>query len=238
MSLKERDHTPEMLDAEEIPYVDLLNTLNELDTINTLLGGHTVTIKGLLYFLDKYKEWDRPIVIAEIGCGGGDNLAAIRRALQARGIRHHLIGIDMKPLCTMYAARKAGNRDTTWICSDYALTQWPGGIKPDIIFSSLFCHHFTDAQLAAQLEWMRNNSNLGFFINDIHRHPAAYWSIKILTALFSRSAYVKNDAQLSVKRAFIRSDWKKILQSAGIKAYRLTHQWAFRYLVCVYNAGA
>jgi len=235
MSLKKRDHTPEMLDAEHLPYVDLLNNLAELDTINTLLGGHAVTIKGLLHFLDRYKDWDRPIVIAEIGCGGGDNLAAIRNVLQARHISYHLIGIDLKQDCTRYAARKDNGVDSTWMCCDYAQTQWPEGIRPDIIFSSLFCHHFTDAQLATQLVWMRDNSNLGFFINDIHRHPVAYWSIKVLTALYSRSAYVKNDAPLSVKRAFTRPEWRSILHSAGISTYYISHQWAFRYPVFVSN---
>jgi SAM-dependent methyltransferase len=233
MSLKHRANTPELLDADNIPYEDMCSNLAELNTINTLLGGHAITIKGCKHFLDKYKDWNRPLIIAEIGCGGGDNLSAIRKLLQRRYISYRLVGVDIKPECLMYAARKAPDLHTTWVCSDYRHTQWPSNTKPDIIFSSLFCHHFTDEQLHELLKWLQENSTLGFFINDLHRHPVAYYSIKILTALFSASRYVKNDGPLSVKRAFIKPEWKTLLRHAGISTYHLTHEWAFRYLICV-----
>ncbi len=233
MSFKYRNNTPELLDADNIPYSEMHLNLAELDTINTLLGGHNITKKGLQHFLNKYKDWDRPIVIAEIGCGGGDNLSAIRKVLLESGIKYRLIGIDIKPECTMYAARKVRDLDTVWICCDYRQTKWPDDIKPDVIFSSLFCHHFTNAQLNGQLIWLETNSKLGFFINDLQRHPVAYYSIKLLTSIFSSSKYVKNDGPLSVKRAFTKPEWKILLQKAGIPAYLLSHEWAFRYLVCV-----
>ncbi len=81
---------------------------------------------------------------------------------------------------------------------------------------------------------MQSNSIKGFFINDLHRHPLAYYSIKLLTTVFSKSYLVKNDAPLSVARGFKASEWKKILKSAGINNYRVNWKWAFRHLV-VYN---
>jgi SAM-dependent methyltransferase len=232
MDFKHRDNTPELLDADNIAYSDMHRNLVELNIINTWLGGHRITLKGLQHFLDKYKTWDKPVVIAEIGCGGGDNLAAIRKVLQKKKISYHLIGVDMKAECTMYAARNNPATDTTWICCDYKQTEWPDDIKPDIIFSSLFCHHFNNTQLQSQLKWLSQNCTLGFFINDLKRDPVAYYAIKLLTALFSSSRYVKNDAPLSVKRSFIKSEWKVLLQKSGISGYLLTHEWAFRYLVC------
>ena len=146
---------------------------------------------------------------------------------------HRLTGIDIKPECIRYAI-KAARTEVTWICSDYQLVKWPEG-KPDIIFSSLFCHHFTDEELVRQLQWLQANSALGFFINDLQRHPLAHASIKLLTRLFSKSYLVRNDAPLSVARGFKKEDWLKILQDAGIKQYELGWQWAFRYLLCVSN---
>ncbi len=81
------------------------------------------------------------------------------------------------------------------------------------------------------LQWMQQNSSKGFFINDLHRHPLAYYSIKWITKFFSKSYLVKNDAPLSVARGFKKEEWKYILNKAGIKTYTIQWQWAFRYLV-------
>ncbi|MBS1567088.1 MAG: SAM-dependent methyltransferase, partial [Bacteroidetes bacterium] len=102
-----------------------------------------------------------------------------------------------------------------------------------IIFSSLFCHHFTDEELHDMLPWMQCNALAGFFINDLHRHPLAYYSIKWLTAAFSRSYLVKNDAPLSVRRGFVKNEWQSILRQAGMNRYRLQWKWAFRWLLVV-----
>ena len=82
---------------------------------------------------------------------------------------------------------------------------------------------------------MKQNAAIGFFINDLHRHPLAWYSIKGLTSLFSKSYLVKNDAPLSVARGFKKNEWKEILKAAGISNYFLTWKWAFRYLVICRN---
>jgi len=118
---------------------------------------------------------------------------------------------------------------TEWIVSDYADVVFEN--KPDIIFSSLFCHHFTDRGLITQLQWMKTNARIGFFINDLHRHWLAYHSISLLTKLFSSSYLVKNDAPISVTRGFLRAEWETICKNAGLTNYDISWQWAFRHLI-------
>jgi len=229
MSLRVRSYEKELLDNDDIPYSDLLVNLRELNNVNTFLGGHSITCKGVDHFLNNKQS---PLIIAEIGCGGGDNLFAIQKHLAKESQKVKLIGVDIKPECIAYA-QKSG-KDIEWKCSDYRTVIWSGD-KPDVIFSSLFCHHFTDEELVAQILWLKENSKVGFFINDLHRHTLAYYSIKIITKLFSRSYLVKNDAPLSVRRGFRKNEWLKILSDAGIKNYKIKWQWAFRYLICVNN---
>jgi hypothetical protein len=119
-----------------------------------------------------------------------------------------------------------------FIVSDYKEINFANE-KPDIIFSSLFCHHFTENELIRMLDWMQKNSTIGYFINDLHRHPIAYHFIKIATGMFSKSYLVKNDAPLSVLRGFKKNEWKTILEKAGIKNYSIKWKWAFRYLIIV-----
>jgi len=139
-------------------------------------------------------------------------------------------GIDINPECIAFAQQQYTMLPCQWICSDYAVVDF-GNKQPDIIFSSLFCHHFTNEELVSMLHWMEKNSRKGFFINDLHRHWLAYYLIKYITKFFSRSYLVKNDAALSVARSFKKKDWHHLFQVAGIRNYGINWRWAFRFLV-------
>jgi hypothetical protein len=106
--------------------------------------------------------------------------------------------------------------------------------KFDIVVSTLFFHHFSSKQLIEFFKQLKDQVSIGFIINDIHRHWFAYHSIRLITKFFSRSSMVKNDAPLSVLRAFSRDDLNTILTNAGIKNYQIRWRWAFRWQVIVY----
>ena len=226
MNFKHRSYQKELLDNDAIPFADIQQNMHELDVINGWLGGHRITLKGFNLLRNDKME----LHVCEIGCGGGDNLQAIYKWCKKLNIQVTFTGIDIKEECIAYAKEKQVLPVyTNWICSDYRNVSFT--TKPDIVFSSLFCHHFTDEELMQQLQWMQHQSAVGFFINDLQRNPVAYHSIKLLTRLFSKSYLVKNDAPLSVKRGFTKVEWKDIFIKANISTYRIEWQWAFRYLI-------
>ncbi len=199
----------------------------ELNAVNKLLGGHNITIEGIRKLLKP--RLNRHVHICEVGCGGGDNLFAVYKWCQSMGITASFTGIDIKEHCIDFAKEQYPNLPSTWMINDYAKVNFE--TCPDLIFTSLFCHHFTDEQLIFMLKWMKENSKLGFFINDLHRHPVAYYSIRFLTQIFSGSYLVKNDAPLSVARSFRKHEWKILFKKAGIPDYTIQWKWAFRYLI-------
>lgn len=227
-SFATRSYQSELLDDPSIPFADIKRNMQELNTINTLLGGHAITIAGLKQVFH-HSNNKKNITIAEIGCGGGDNLRAIDKWLRKKNITASYIGIDINPHCIEHAKESAGISHASWITSDYKEVRFQN--KPDIIFSSLFCHHFNDDELAFMFGWMQQHAALGFFVNDLHRHALAYHSIKLLTKLFSRSYLVKNDAPLSVLRGFSAKELKALMQRAGLKNCSIQWKWAFRWLV-------
>ncbi len=267
MNFKSRSYQAELLDNEDIPTEDLYQNLRELDFINNYLGGHSVVLDGIKYFVnskqiinsDKIiysektikninsKQIDNTnisefnnisnnfenIKIYEIGSGGGDNLRAIGRFLNKKKISYLLGGVDLKEDCVRFAEKfEKQDSKIKYEIADYQLATFSDG-QPDVIFNSLFCHHFKDEDLVKMLQWMNKNSGIGFVIADLHRHPLAYYSIKWLTALFSKSYLVKNDAPLSVLRGFTRHEWEILLEKAGIKNYEIKWKWAFRWLILV-----
>lgn len=257
MNWNQRSYQKELLDRDDIPFADIKKNMEELNVINQRLGGHAITLKGLKSLLAKlfqkpmpeegpqttdhgrqlefYSEqssvdrglFQNPISILEIGCGGGDNLRVIKAWAAAKGIPVQLTGVDINEECITFAKSQPANAGIEFICADYKTVS----LRPHAIFSSLFCHHFTDAELVEMLRWMRRHASGGFFINDLHRHPLAYFSIKALTALFSKSYLVRADAPLSVQRGFSRKDWRKLFQKAMLENYTIRWQWAFRWLI-------
>ena len=226
INLRQRSYQKELMDGNDIPFEAMAQTLKELNIVNTRLGGHAITISGVRHLIkDKEK-----VSICEIGCGGGDNLFAIYKYCLKKNIPASFIGIDINPECIAFAKQQYTQLPCQWICSDYALVNFEND-RPDIIFSSLFCHHFTNEELVAMLKWQQQNSRKGFFINDLHRHWLAYYLIKYITKFFSKSYLVKNDACLSVARSFTTEDWNQLFQQAGIKQYTINWRWAFRFLV-------
>jgi SAM-dependent methyltransferase len=225
-----RSYQKELLDRDDIPFADIRRNMQELSFINKYLGGHKITLDG---FRGLTNSGDRIFNVVEIGCGGGDNLLMLKTWSEKKGIQLKLTGVDINPECILYANSLPENGSIHFIHSDYRAAIFSE--KPDIIFSSLFCHHFDEDALQQMLKWMRDNSKIGFFINDLHRHPAAFYSIKFLTRLFSKSYLVRNDAPLSVKRGFVRNDWKKLMEAAGISNYSIEWKWAFRWLIQVFN---
>ena len=224
-----RSKEKELLDGNNIGFKDISRNLKELDFINAHLGGHAITIHGFKNLLGNRTK----ISVCEIGCGGGDNLNALEKFCRKNGIEVQFIGIDMNPECIEYARSNIPNKNTCFMLSDYKKVHFD--TRPDIIFSSLFCHHFSDTELIEMLHWMKIHSTIGFFINDLQRHPLAYHSIRLLTRLFSRSYLVKNDAPLSVLRAFKKNEWEKLLAKAQISGYAIKWKWAFRYLIISKN---
>lgn len=234
INLRDRSAQKELLDAEGIPFDDIRQNMKELNAVNTKLGGHNISISAVKSIIKSNRL--NNVSICEIGCGGGDNLAAIYKWCRANKIAATFIGIDIKKECIDYAKSQYPEIPVTWMVNDFRAVRFIG--KPSIIFSSLFCHHFNNDEIIEMLQWMGRNSATGFFINDLHRHQLAYHLIKKLTGLFSRSYLVRNDAPLSVARGFKKHEWEWLLQKAGITNYTISWRWAFRYLIICDKYGS
>ncbi|MFZ4798299.1 MAG: methyltransferase domain-containing protein [Bacteroidia bacterium] len=229
-NLKSRSIQKELLDQEDIPTFDLHQNLLELNVINTWLGGHQVTLKGLKYFkLEKNFIY----TLLDIGCGGGDNLIYLAKWARKHQLKFNFIGVDLKKDCIDYAKKQAkGFPEIMFIEADYK--DLPNmSIQFDFALACLFTHHLQNQEIIDLLKWCNRNAKHGFIINDLHRHFLAYYSIAWLTQIFSKSYLVKNDAKLSVARSFVKNDWQQIIKESNIQTnkIKLKWAWAFRWLV-------
>ncbi len=52
----ERSYEKELLDGVNIPFEDIRQNMRELDTINTVLGGHRITLKGIKTLMRRWPK--------------------------------------------------------------------------------------------------------------------------------------------------------------------------------------
>ncbi len=197
--------------------------LDELKLINKYLGGISTTRFGLKSFKNlKINS------IIDVGSGASDILLSFNNKKKLFTI----ISIDKNSTVVKYL--KQQDKDSINITSD-AFTIPLKDKSCDLIHSSLFLHHFDEEQIVELIREYLRVCRIGIIINDLRRSFFALAGITLLTKLFSKSTMVKNDAPLSVKRGFIRSDLVYLMKKAGVKNFSIYPRWAFRWLVVVKN---
>ena len=224
--------SPELMDDLQASGRDLYQALHELESINYLLGGNYVTLNGLVQLLDKVPA-PKETHIADLGCGSGEMLKQVRRLLVKRNTEAFLTGIDANPNVIRFAI---SNTPASCRIKYETLNIFSEAFRDrnfDIVTATLFFHHFNDQELIGLFKQLKNQVSVGMVINDIHRHWFSYYAIKWLTRLFSRSPMVKNDAPVSVLRAFKKEELKAILCQSGIERFSIRWRWAFRWQVVV-----
>jgi 2-polyprenyl-3-methyl-5-hydroxy-6-metoxy-1,4-benzoquinol methylase len=230
-----RSNELELMDLPFEKKEDLFENLKELEIINKLTGGPSLSFSAIKKIL---KNHTKEIHIVDIGFGAGDLLVYILKNQHQLNCKIKLTAIDLLPQAKEYALlhHPQLKDNVTFEVCDYR--HWfNSGNKADLIIASLFCHHLNDEQLVEFFEHIKKNCSIGAVINDLARSPIAYYGIKIPTQLFSKSRFTKNDAPLSVLRGFRKQELITLLNKAQIKHYSLQWKWAYRYLLTINNNG-
>lgn len=209
----------------------LYEALRDLRWTNRLLGGYASTRRVLAPVMDRHSR----LRILDVGTGGGDSLVDLVRFGHSRGCRVEAVGIDLNPGAVEYAQRYLDQhlsermRQRITVETGDALKLSYDDDSFDVALSSLFLHHFDEAQSARVVGEMARVSRKGVLVNDLHRHPLAYLGVLLLSRLLPASDMYRHDAPLSVRRGFRRRELASIASRAGIQDIDIRWHWAFRW---------
>ncbi|TVR85280.1 MAG: methyltransferase domain-containing protein [Saprospirales bacterium] len=231
--MKERSQKKELMDGPLDDPLELHRNLEELVFINRFTANYPKTLRSLKKMIP---DGQRELTVLDLGCGAGDWLWYVYKNLAPELDSLHLIGLDIEPHAIEFARKNYPGLEgkVQWECCSYR-DFLAGEPRVDIATANLFCHHLTEEEISELLALLEEKCIRGFLINDLERNPIAFYSIAILTRLFSRSRYTRNDAPLSVKRGFKKPEWKKLLKDAlnpGSMDWQIDSMWAFRHLIC------
>ncbi|MDB5285158.1 MAG: Methyltransferase type 11 [Mucilaginibacter sp.] len=106
----------------------------------------------------------------------------------------------------------------------------------DVVFSSLFTHHFADEEWVALIKKMMACSKKAVIITDLHRHWLLYYGVVFIAYTFTKSKMARFDGPLSVRRSFKKHELVNLLQQSGLTNYKIVWKWAFRWQVIIYKS--
>jgi 2-polyprenyl-3-methyl-5-hydroxy-6-metoxy-1,4-benzoquinol methylase len=215
-----RAQAAEIMDDDGLDPAIYAAVIADLARVNSITRARPPTLAWLAQATAGLDEFS----VLDVGFGHGDML----RAIAARfGRRARLVGIDLNPRSAPVA---------TAATPPGMAIEWRTGeaegidFQPDFIISSLVAHHMADDALVGFIGWMQRTARHGWLINDLHRHPIAWAGFRVLAAVLGWHAIVAHDGALSVRRAFVRDDWARLLASAGVAA-RVRWHVPFRWTV-------
>lgn len=231
MNFRERSQESEWMDRPDLPIAELEQTLVEIEQVNHRLGGYGPSIDGLEHLVAG-RSFSRPLRVLDVGTGGADTPRAMLAWADKRGLELEVIAIDLSEATIEFARRQtAGLRGIELRRQD--LFEIPSGERFDVVHAALMLHHLSGEVAERALRTMYERAELGIVVNDLHRHPVAWAGIHVLARIMSQSAMFRNDAPLSVLRAFSRAELRQLCLGAGIPAPLISWRPMFRWQMLV-----
>ena len=104
VNTKYRTEEIEIMDDFSLQSEELIGALDQIASINQLLGGNKLTLHGIKELL-KNTDISKTITIADIGCGNGDMLRMLAKFGRKNNLDLKLIGIDANDFTISYAKK-------------------------------------------------------------------------------------------------------------------------------------
>lgn len=235
VDFRQRSTAPEYMDHATIAGDEVATALSEIEYVNRFLGGINATRDALNRLLPPGDL--QALTFLDVGTGSADIPIAMAHWARHRGMTIDITAVDFNPaICEVARQRTAAYAEITVRQAD--VFTLPDTESFDVVHSAMFLHHFSQPQAATILRIMYTLCRYGIIVNDLHRHPLAYFSIIGLGRLLSLSPMFQHDAPISVLRGFQRPDLKALSEMSGLADVHIAWRWPFRYIMTARKARA
>lgn len=231
--LPRRRLLPELMDDPALEPGRHARALRALGTVN-LLSGTAARIWREVRALPR--PAGRALRVLDLACGGGD----VAVALALRGARERIPvevhGCDRSPFAVEHARASAEERGAParFFELDVLEGPLPGGY--DLMVSSLFLHHLTDADAVRFLR-LAAGAAPALFLQDLRRTRLG-WLLAVVTLhTVARSDVAQVDGVRSVAGAFTLDEVRALAREAGLEGARLTRCWPQRFALAWRREG-
>jgi ubiquinone/menaquinone biosynthesis C-methylase UbiE len=231
-----RSDEAELLDEEEHDPAELAANLRDIRRVNQLFGGTSTVLRHLPGLLATISANEHPVTLLDLATGSGDIPLAIARWAKQRDLAVTIVASDSSNEILALAHEQIfGHPEITLARYDARAVSLPDK-QFDIVLCSLALHHFSPDDAVQVLREMDRLARTGFILNDLRRGRLAYAAARVAALLTTRNRLTRNDAPLSVRRAYTPAELDSLLRQAGIEDVTIsTHRW---FRMAAVKAGA
>jgi 2-polyprenyl-3-methyl-5-hydroxy-6-metoxy-1,4-benzoquinol methylase len=237
--MQQRHLIPEWMDAPDLDIAEHQLALAGLRRINQW-SGTAKRIANEVQSMIQQGNLQRCRIL-DLGCGSGDIACSVAQRL-AHQVPVSMTGWDFSETAVQHA-----NENRNRLCRSTKdpyeirfeqrnvldpLPAIPRSQRPfDIVYCSLFLHHFTDGQAMELLNKMASLAELGFIVDDLVRSRGGWLLAHAGCRILSRSRVVHFDGPQSVRAAFTISEIRQIAAVAGLHPISVRQCWPARFLL-------
>jgi ubiquinone/menaquinone biosynthesis C-methylase UbiE len=227
----------ELLDGPLDDPATLMGNLRDLRRVNRWLGGASLSADAI----DALAAHRHEITLIDVGTGGADIPLALLKGATARGRRLSVVAIDSRPEVLAAAVLATPALAVT---DGIELHVGDGRSLPfpdrsfDVAHCSLVIHHCEPAEAVALLGEMARVARLGVVVNDLDRGWIGWIGAWLMSHLLTGNRYTRQDAPLSVQRAYTADETAEMLREAGLTPVRrLRGAFRQRYAIAAVPAA-
>ena len=205
---------PEWMDRPQPITLELMSDLRNLRALNRYFGSYRL----VRYFLRRWIQRGDRLRILDLATGSGDVPRLIVEFTRKTGAEVEIDAVDFQA-STIEIARQLSTDfpEIQYHCAD--IHRFGAEDSYDIVLCSLALHHFSEEQAVDLLRRCRALSQEKVLVADLCRSWFAKVGVAFLTATIFREAMTRNDARVSIERAFSFSEFAALARAAGWREY-------------------
>ncbi len=230
LDFKLRQLQPELMDNPALEFVEHKQALNGLARIHRLNNTPARIWQTIRVALSTHHA--KTYSVLDLGCGDGFLLRQLHSLARNDGVALKLIGCDFSHNAIEIAGRAAECSGVPIELHHVDVTEVDKlPVSADVVFCSLFLHHFSEPQAIAVLKTIHAAARKLVLVHDLRRTHLGYALCWVGVHTFSRSKVVHTDGLLSVRAAFSIEEITQLLSIAGIDQAQIFKHWPQRFTI-------
>jgi 2-polyprenyl-3-methyl-5-hydroxy-6-metoxy-1,4-benzoquinol methylase len=211
-----RVHQQELLDTDVavVRPRTLDGNLRDIRLANRFFGGTRAVLGTIMPIIVTWPSHDEPISILDVATGSADIPLAVVHRSRHMAKPVHIVATDVQPEIVAVARRLTAASDIIVEQADMRALPYVDAAF-DIVTMSLALHHLDTEHAVQALAEMRRVGRRMLVVNDLERSRAGLVGAWLFSRAMTRNRLTRNDAPLSVRRAYTCGEALALARSAG-----------------------
>jgi ubiquinone/menaquinone biosynthesis C-methylase UbiE len=211
----QRSDQKEILDDFDCDLKELKDNLEDIAKFNSFLGTRDAILKHIKLIIAIKKPAGK-VKILDLCCGSADIPVFIADWARKEKIEVELLAVDIGEDIIKVACQEIIDYPEIKAVTGDAFNLPYEENSFNIVICSQAFHHFKDEDCKRLLKVMYKLCSDGIVVNDLRRAWVNYFGAKFLSVVWNLNYMSRNDAPISVLRAFTREEFTELGKAAGI----------------------